>query len=102
MRRREFITLIGATTAWPLGARAQQPDRARRIGVFAFGAESDPSAQAYARALRQGLEQLGWIEGRNIRVDYRWSSGNRLKAEVAEMVDLAPDLIVCGGTQVCV
>jgi putative ABC transport system substrate-binding protein len=67
--------------------------------VFAFGAESDPAAQAYVRALRQGLEQLGWIEGRNIRVDYRWASGDRLKAEVAEMVELAPDVILCGATQ---
>ena len=58
--------------------------------MFAFGAESDPAAQAYVRALRQGLEQLGWIEGRNIRVDYRWASGDRLKAEVAEMVELTP------------
>jgi putative ABC transport system substrate-binding protein len=98
--RRQFITLLGgAAAAWPLAARAQQPDRVRRIGVFAFGAESDPAAQAYVRALRQGLEQLGWIEGRNIRVDYRWASGDRLKAEVAEMVELAPDVILCGATQ---
>jgi putative tryptophan/tyrosine transport system substrate-binding protein len=104
MRRREFITLIAGAVIGerPLAARAQQPDRMRRIGVYTFGAESDPSAQAYARALRQGLEQLGWIEGRNMRVDYRWTSGDRLKAEVAEMVDLAPDLIVCGGTQLSV
>ena len=102
MRRREFITLAGGMAVWPLAVGAQQPDRLRRIGVFAFGDESDPSAQVYVRALRQGLEQLGWIEGRNIRVDDRWTSSNRLKAEVAEMVDLAPDLIVCGGTQLAV
>ena len=91
VKRREFITLLGgAAAAWPFGARAQQSDRVRRIGVFAFGAESDPAAQSYVRALRQGLEQLGWIEGRNIHVDYRWASGDRLKAEVAEMVELAP------------
>ena len=100
MKRREFITLLGGATAtWPLAARAQQGERVRRIGVFAFGAESDPAAQAYVRALRQGLEQLGWIEGRNTRVDYRWASGDRLKAEVAEMVELAPDVILCGATQ---
>jgi ABC-type uncharacterized transport system substrate-binding protein len=99
MKRREFITLLGGAAVWPLAARAQQPDRVRRIGVFAFGAESDPAAQAYVRALRQGLEQLGWIEGRNIRVDYRWASGDRLKAEVAAMVELAPDVILCGATQ---
>jgi len=103
MRRRAFITLIvGAVVEGrSLTARAQQPDRVRRIGVFAFGAASDPSAQAYVRALRQGLEQLGWIEGHNIHVDYRWTS-DRLKAEVAEIVDLAPDLIVCGGTELSV
>ena len=102
MKRREFIKLLGgATTAWPLAARAQQPDQVRRIGVFTSGAESDPSAQAYVRALRQGLEKLGWIEGRNIRADYRWASGdvNRLRADAAEMVDLTPDVILCGGTQ---
>ena len=102
MKRREFITLLGgAAAAWPFAARAQQPDQVRRIGVFTSGAESDPSAQAYVRALRQGLEKLGWIEGRNIRADYRWASGdvNRLRADAAEMVDLTPDVILCGGTQ---
>jgi putative ABC transport system substrate-binding protein len=102
LKRRDFITLLGgAAVAWPLAARAQQPDRVRRIGVFAGGAESDPSAQAYVRALRQGLEKLGWIEGRNIRADYRWASGDadRLRADVAEMVDLTPEVILCGGTQ---
>ena len=64
MKRRAFITLLAGAVAWPLAARAQQADRVRRIGVFAFGAESDPAAQAYVRALRQGLEQLGWFEGR--------------------------------------
>ena len=78
MKRQKFISLLGgAAAAWPLASRAQQVDRVRRIGVFAFGAEGDPAAQACVRALRQGLEQLGWIEGRNIRVDYRWASGAR-------------------------
>jgi ABC-type uncharacterized transport system substrate-binding protein len=102
IRRRELITLLGgAVAAWPLAARAQQPDQVRRIGVFTSGAESDPSAQAYVRALRHGLEKLGWIEGRNIRADYRWASGDvtRLRADAAEMVDLTPDVILCGGTQ---
>jgi putative ABC transport system substrate-binding protein len=100
--RRQFITLLGGgAVGWRLAARAQQPDQVRRIGVFTSGAESDPSAQAYVRALRQGLEKLGWIEGRNIRADYRWASGdvNRLRADAAEMVDLTPDVILCGGTQ---
>ena len=101
MKRREFITLLGGTAvAWPLMARAQQPDRVRRIGVFAFGAESDPAAQA--ATVRGASPRAGatwFIEGRNIRVDYRWASGDRLKAEVAEMVELAPDVILCGATQ---
>jgi putative tryptophan/tyrosine transport system substrate-binding protein len=101
MRRRELIILLGGVMAWPLTAHTRQPDPVRRIGVFVGGAESDPTAQAYVRALHQGLGKLGWIEGRNIRVDYRWasSSADRLRADVAEMVDLAPEVILCGGTQ---
>jgi putative ABC transport system substrate-binding protein len=69
MKRREFITLLGAAAAWPLAARAQQPDRIRRIALFPLSAQSDPEAQAYVRALRQSLERLGWIDGQNIRID---------------------------------
>jgi putative ABC transport system substrate-binding protein len=102
MRRREFIGLVGGAAAWPLAARAQQPERVRRIVVFPLGAESDPEAQAYVSALRQGLEKLGWINGQNIRVDHRWITGDvgRMRADVAEAVALAPDVIVSGGTQV--
>ena len=77
MRRREFITLLGgAAAAWPLAARAQQPERMRRIGALIGFAETDSFGQASANAFRQGLEQLGWVEGRNIRIDYRFAAGD--------------------------
>ena len=73
---REFITLLGgASAAWPLNGRAQQPEGIRRIALFPLGTGSDLEAQAYVRALRQSLEQLGWIDGQNIRIDIRWESG---------------------------
>jgi hypothetical protein len=73
MRRREFITLIGGTAAaWPLAARAQQGARVRRIGVFMPGVADDPEGQARIGAFLQGLGELGWIVGRNVRIDYRW------------------------------
>jgi len=73
MKRREFITLLGvAAVAWPLGARAQQPERIRRIGVLMGYAESDSDAQAKVAAFRESLQKLGWTEGRNIRIDTRW------------------------------
>jgi hypothetical protein len=73
MRRREFITLLGgATAAWPTWARAQQPDRMRRIGVLMGSEQSDPDSQVRLAAFRQVLRQLGWTEGRNIRIDERW------------------------------
>jgi putative ABC transport system substrate-binding protein len=101
MKRREFITLLGGAAAWPLTARAQQPKRMRRIVVFPLGAESDPEAQAYVSALRQGLEKLGWVTGQNIRIDHRWITDDvsRMRADVAEVVALAPEVIVSGGTQ---
>ena len=74
MKRREFITLLGgATAAWPLAARAQQPERMRRIGVLAAFAEDDPDLQAWLSAFQQGLERLGWSEGRNVRIDIRFA-----------------------------
>jgi putative ABC transport system substrate-binding protein len=77
MRRREFITLLGsAAAAWPLAARAQQPERMRRIGVLNNPAAHDPDSQARVAAFAQGLQELGWIDGRNVRIDYRWSSGD--------------------------
>jgi putative ABC transport system substrate-binding protein len=102
VRRREFITLLGgAAAAWPLDARAQQPERVRRIGVMISLAESDPEAQANAAALREELQQLGWTEGRNIRTDYRWGVGDpeRSRAAAKELLALSPDLIMPATTQ---
>ena len=75
MKRREFIALLcGAATTWPLAARAQQPDRMRRIGVLMGFAENDSRGQAHMAAFRDGLQKLGWTEGRNIRIDTRWAA----------------------------
>ena len=83
MRRREFITLLGGAAAWPLAARAQQPDRMRRIGVLMGYAESDPEGQACVAAFREGLQKLGWAEGRNIRIDTRWATPGDAEAMTA-------------------
>jgi putative tryptophan/tyrosine transport system substrate-binding protein len=97
VRRREFVTLLGgAVAAWPLAARAQQTDQLRRIGVLMAYAESDPEAQAFVAAFREGLQRLGWMEGRNVRIDTRWAA---LDAEATqrfakELVALQPDLIL--------
>jgi putative tryptophan/tyrosine transport system substrate-binding protein len=81
MRRREVISLLGgATASWPLAARAQQPDRVRRIGVLMAYAESDQEGQAFVAAFREGLQKLGWTEGRNIWIDTRWTHSTRLLA----------------------
>ena len=103
MRRRQFITLlVGATAAWPLAARAQQTERIRRIGFLHGLAESDPEAQARISAFREGLAALGWIEGRNISIDYRFAGGDpaRAQAIVAELVGSVPDLIVGNSTPI--
>jgi putative ABC transport system substrate-binding protein len=102
MRRREFITLLGgATTAWPIVARAQQPDRVRRIGVLMAHPEGDPEFQAYVAAFRKGLQQLGWTEGRNIRIDSRWGAlddAELRQRSARELVALQPDLILTQNT----
>ena len=73
MKRREFITLLGgAVAAWPLAARAQPPDRVRRVGVLIALPENDPELQKWIAAFRRALEKLGWSEGRNVQLDYRW------------------------------
>jgi putative tryptophan/tyrosine transport system substrate-binding protein len=75
--RREFITLLGGTTAvWPFAARAQQPERVRRIGVLMSTAENDPETQGRLAAFRDGLEKLGWMEGRNLVSEYRWGAND--------------------------
>jgi putative ABC transport system substrate-binding protein len=97
MRRREFVTLLGgAAAAWPLAARAQQPDRMRRIGVLMAYAESDPEAQAWLAAFREGLQKLGWMESRNIQTDTRWANvdAESLQRFAQELVALQPDLIL--------
>jgi putative tryptophan/tyrosine transport system substrate-binding protein len=96
MRRREFITLISGAAAWPLGARAQQADRMRRIGVVMGYAESDPNAQVQVTAFRQQLQKLGWIEGTNIRIDLRYAADDpsRIRALAVELLGLGPDLMV--------
>ena len=99
MRRREFITLIGGGAAWPLVARAQQTERMRRIGALMNRVADDPEAQARLKALVQGLNQCGWVEGRNVRMDVRWTAGvaDRFHTYAAELVALMPDVIVADG-----
>jgi putative ABC transport system substrate-binding protein len=98
MRRREFITLLGGAAAWPLAARAQQPGGVRRIGVLMPYTQDDPEDRARVAALQEGLKQLGWTEGQNIRTEYRWYGGDADRARVLakELVELQPDLIVVG------
>ena len=101
--RRELLAALGgAAAAWPLAARAQQGERMRRIGLLQGLAESDPEAQSRIAAFRQALEALGWIEGHNIHIDYRFAGGDpaRVQAYVAELVNAAPDLIVGHSTPV--
>src|SRR6516164_5162656 len=101
MKRRAFITLLGgAAAAWPLAAGAQQRERMRRIGLLQGLAESDPETLARTVAFRQALDALGWTEGRNIRIDYRFAGADpaRVQAYAAELVDAAPDLIVAVST----
>jgi putative ABC transport system substrate-binding protein len=98
MRRRKFITLAGgAAIAWPLAARAQQPERMRRIAVLQGGGDrDDPRSQLSTAAFLQALQQLGWTDGRNVRIDYRWPAGDADKARkyAGELVALAPDVIL--------
>ena len=101
MRRRDFITLLGgAAAAWPLAAGAQQPDRMRRIGVLVNLPADDPQAQVRNAALLQGLQELGWTVGRNVRIDFRWGAANaeRIRRDAAELVALAPDVLLAPGT----
>src|SRR5438132_13897817 len=102
MQRREFVTLLGgAAVAWPLAARAQQGERTRRIGVALAVTEDDPLEQARIAAFLQGLQELGWTVGRNLRIDFRWAAGDpdRNRRNAAELVALAPEVLVAfGGT----
>jgi putative ABC transport system substrate-binding protein len=96
MKRREFITLFGGTVAtWPLAARAQQPERMRRIGVLMPTSEKDAEGTKRLVALREGLQKFGWVESRNIQIDYRWAlEGDQLRTATKELVALAPELIL--------
>ena len=100
MRRRDFITLLGgAAVAWPLAARAQQPERMRRIGVFMPCTADDAEFQARIGAFLQGLALFGWAIGRNVRIDYRWATGDAasIRRHAAELAALAPDVILAHG-----
>src|SRR6516165_5240617 len=101
MRRRNFIALLGsAACAWPLGARAQQPDRMRLIGVLMNLAADDSEASARVTALAQALQQLVWIDGRNVRIEYRWSAADadHGRKSAAELIALGPDVILTSAT----
>src|SRR6516162_4028843 len=96
MRRRAFITLLGSAAVWPLAARAQQDGRVRRVGILSGGTEDDQVTRASLTALREELAKLGWIEGRNLRIDLRFTLNDpaRMRAYAVELVSLAPDVIV--------
>jgi putative ABC transport system substrate-binding protein len=98
MRRRDFIKVVtGSAAAWPLAARAQQPDVMRRIGVLTPFTEDDQEAKAWLRAFQEGLQQLGWAPGHNISIDYRWAE-DRLQINATELVKIAPDVLVAATT----
>jgi putative tryptophan/tyrosine transport system substrate-binding protein len=99
MKRRNFITLLGGAAAWPLAARAQQPERIRLIGVLVATAADDPEGQARIAAFRQGLRELGWTEGRDVRIDTRTAAdADQFRTHAAELVALAPDVILAATT----
>ena len=100
MRRRDFVTLLGGAAAWPLTARAQQPERMRRIGVLMNLASDDAEGQARLATFHQGLQQLGWTVGRNVQIDYRWAAGDtgRFHRYAEELLALAPDVVLASAT----
>jgi putative ABC transport system substrate-binding protein len=100
MKRREFITLLGGAAGWPLAARAQQPDGVRRIGVLMNFSENDSLGASFVTAFRQGLQELGWADSRNVRIDTRWAAGDadRYRKYAAELVGLGSDVILAATT----
>jgi putative tryptophan/tyrosine transport system substrate-binding protein len=103
MRRREFIAILGGAAAcWPLGARAQQSNRPRLVGVLFAMAPGDPEAEMRVKAFETGLRELGWVEGRNMRLEYRWAprDSSLLLSQATELVSLGPDVILATGTPV--
>src|SRR4030088_1192937 len=99
MRRREFITFFGGAAVWPVSARAQQPERVRRIGVLLNAAADDVEFQTRVGAFLQGLGQLGWTIGRNVRIDTRWATATNadIRRHAKELAALAPDVILANG-----
>ena len=97
--RRKFLATLGGVVAWPLAARGQQPERMRRVGVLMITAEDDTESKARIGAFRQGLKELGWSDGRNVRIDIRWGTADaeRMRKHSAELVALAPDVILAAG-----
>jgi len=102
MRRRDFTTLIGAATTWPLALRAQQPERVRRISVLLGVPENDPETNSRVRAFRLGMRDAGWVEGRNVQIEFRYAGTDpdAIKKHVAELIRLAPDVIVANSSPV--
>ena len=100
MHRRKFIAGVGSAAAWPVVARAQQGDRVRRIAVLMANDENDPDGKLRLSAFTQALADLGWSDGRNVRMDLRWAGGdtNRIRALAQELVGLQPDIILAPGT----
>src|SRR5262245_60466419 len=96
MKRRDFISLVGGAAAWPCAARAQPGERTRRVGVLLNLSENDVEAQRLVKAFREGLAQLGWADGRNLRIDYRWAGGDvsRIRTFAKQLIELSPDIIV--------
>jgi putative ABC transport system substrate-binding protein len=105
VKRRQFISLLGgaaaASSLCPLAARAQQPDRIRRIGVLMLYAENDPAGRARATAFRQQLEKLGWAVGRDLQIDYQWGVGDAdwIRSAAAQLLRSSPDVILANGGQ---
>jgi putative ABC transport system substrate-binding protein len=100
LSRREFIALFGCAAAWPLAGHAQQPERIRRLGVLLLWAENDPMARASVTAFAQALGRFGWLEGKNIRIDYRFAAGDPtlFKTYAVELVGLMPDVLLAGAS----
>ena len=100
MRRRQFISLFGGAAMWPLAARAQQPERIRKIGVLMTLSSEDPEGQARVKAYAQALQKLGWIGGGNVRTETRWASDDpdRYRRYSEELVALAPDVILASAS----
>jgi putative ABC transport system substrate-binding protein len=99
LRRRQFLTLLGGAAAWPLAARAQQTERVRRVGVLLSVAADGPDGQPRLAAFLKRLQELGWTDGHNVRIDVRWGAGEaeRTRKYVAELVALGPDVILASG-----